>query len=413
MKKTLIILFLLILCHNTHAQDLQSLFTEGRAQYDSGMYENALASFQAFENIRDNYPPVNAYLAAVYARLGEKDKALQYLRKTAVINADTSLLSRDDFNAIRDSEEFSAVEEFFLEFLNPVHLSELAFSLENSEVHPETLAYDQENSRFYIGSIRLRQILIYERGRSYLFKDEAEDSLLAVTGLDIDREGNVLWVSSAVMAQMKNKEGQTTGSRVHIYDLETGDLIRSFSLEDEGVLLGDLTVGPNGMAYLTNSNRTEIYTANLDSVWMSYSFPEMRNIQGITFDDDGNLFVTDYIGGIYKISEGKAFHVDHAPEISTKGIDGLYYRNGNFIGIQNGVFPMRVSQYAYDADRNQITGVIYLDKNLEEMREPVQGAWVGDFFYFIANTAWPYYSDDNELDPSVTPAPMIWRVNLH
>ncbi|MCA6073976.1 hypothetical protein [Fulvivirga sedimenti] len=413
MKEMLTFLLSLTLCLTSFAQDLQSLFQQGRAQYDSAQYDKALISFREFEKIRDNYPPVNAYLAAVYGRLNRKEDALRYLNKTAIINADTALLSRPDFDVIRDSEEFKKITDFYLHLLKPVHLSELAFTIDDAEIHPETLAYDQESSRFFIGSIRLRQILIYERGRSYMFKKEAEDSLLAVTGLDVDKEGNVLWVSSAVMPQMKNKDGQATGSRVHIYDLETGSLIRSHRLQDEGVLLGDLIVGSDGRAYCTSSNRTEIYMANLDSIWLSHSFPEMRNIQGITFDKSGNLYFSDYIRGIFKIVDGKAVRVEHGKNISTKGIDGLYYRKGNFIGIQNGVFPMRVAQYVYDSEKNRITDVIYLDKNLDEMREPVQGTWVGDWFYFIANSPWPYYTEDNELNPETTPSPMIWRVNLH
>ena len=396
---------------SSHAQKLDSLLSGGRSAYESGNYEQAARYFHAFEAIRTNYPPVNMYLAAVSSRLGDKDSAIHYLRMTAIINADTSFLSREDFDPIRDSEAFHEMQDLFLRMLEPVHLSEDGFQLDDPQIHPEALAYDAMASRFYIGSIRKRNILAYERGKSYAFKKSGEDGLMAVTGLEVYAEGNLLWSCSAAMSQMEKYE-KDSGSVINIYDLSDGRLLQQYIISDPGVLLGDLTVGPDGHAYFTNSLRTEIYRANMDSVWLWKSFPQLRNLQGLSFDDNGRLYISDYINGIY-VLDGDSLKRLSAPEdVSVKGIDGLYFRRNNLIGMQNGVFPKRVTQFVLEPTGEKITNAIYLDKNLPQLNEPVQGVWVGDWFYFIANSPWSFYDENNQLDSSA-PKPEIWRVNLH
>jgi outer membrane protein assembly factor BamB len=199
------------------------------------------------------------------------------------------------------------------------------------------------------------------------------------------------------------------GSYIHAYDISTGDLLLKHHLPGS-IMLGDLTVGTDGGAYLTNSNAPEIYRADLDTVKLWREFPELTNLQGIAKGDSG-LYISDYISGIYKVDPDGYFRVSHTDTVSVKGIDGLYYRNGNLVGIQNGVFPMRITQYVLDETGGHIERSIFLDKNLSGLNEPVQGAWVGDWFYFIANSPWPFYDDNMNL-PADTPQPEIWRTNL-
>ena len=84
---------------------------------------------------------------------------------------------------------------------------------------------------------------------------------------------------------------------------------------------------------------------------------------------------------------------------------------GNLIAMQNGVFPMRVTQLVLDEESSSIKEAIYLDKNIADLNEPVQGTWVGDWFYFISNSPWRYY-EDNVLNLETTPKTQIRRVNL-
>ncbi|MEJ2005864.1 MAG: hypothetical protein P8X57_13110 [Cyclobacteriaceae bacterium] len=408
--RILIIVICLCFSFPGKSQNLDSLFAGGKTAYDSGRLEQAINYFHKFEEVRDNYPPVVMYLAMLYSRTDEERKACEYLTSVAVMNADTAFLNRSDFDKIRDSESFKHIEKTFEYMLDSVRHSEYAFSPGKKSMHPEALAYDAERSRFFIGSIRLRSIFVYESGRSYAFKAEAEDSLLAVTGLAIDREEGLLWVASANLPQMRIQEDGAQGSFVHVYDIMSGSLLRRFHLADD-VLLGDLIVGKRGEAYMTNSRSPEIYMGSIDSVNLWKSFPNLLNLQGIAEGNTGEIFFSDYIHGIYRIYQDSLQKISNPDTISVKGIDGLYYRKGNLIGIQNGVFPKRVTQFTLDEEHRKIIGTVYLDKNLPDMDEPVQGAWVGDWFYFIANSPWGFYDDQYNLSGDV-PEPEVWRTNL-
>ncbi len=403
------VITLLLFISQCPAQKLDSLFSGGKTAYDSGYFEQSLAYFETFQKIRDNYPPTVMYLAMLYSQTGQDDKAFEKLNKLLIMNADTAFLSRSDFDPVRDKQRFKEIRLRYETMLSPVHHSELAFSLEEAEVHPETLAYDAERSRFFIGSIRLRSIYIYESGRSYVFKSGGEDSLLAVTGMDIDREEGLLWVASANFPQMKEQENAADGSFIHVYDIISGSLLRRFHLAGD-VLIGDLIVGRRGDVYMTNSRSPEIYRATIDSVYQWKSFPELRSLQGITEGAGNDIYFSDYIHGIFHIKGESMARVSHPDSVSVKGIDGLYFRNGKLIGMQNGVFPQRVTQF--ELVKEEVIGkAVFLDKNLEELNEPVQGVWVGDWFYFIANSPWAYYNDSYDLDASA-PKPEIWRTNL-
>jgi len=399
-----------LLNRNTEAQNLDSLYSGGKAAYDSGMYEESIAFFNQFEKVRTNYPPVVMYLAMLYSRTGASDKAIDYLGRTAIINADTNFLAREDFDPIRSSKAFGKIKSQFQYMIRPIRHSEQAFSLEDRNLHPEAMAYDAERSRFFIGSIRKRSIVIYESGRSYTFKAQAEDSLLAVTGLAIDREEGLLWVTSASFPEMALQDSATVGSYVHVYDILTGTLLRRFHLGKE-VLLGDLMISSKGDVYMTNSRKPEIYRATIDSLYRWKEFPNLRNLQGIAEGTRGEIFFSDYIHGIYRLSAETIRRLKHADTLSLKGIDGLYYKNGKLVGLQNGVYPKRVVQFTLNEDHTGISSGFYLDKNLPALNEPVQGVWVGDWFYFIANSPWPYYDEDLNL-PADTPMPEIWRTNL-
>lgn len=405
------ILVLLFFSLNGSAQSLRELYGQGKTAYDSGDYQMSLQKFVEFDQIRANYPPVNAYLAMLYARTENPQSSLDYLTRTAIINADTSLLSRSDFDPIRKVSGFSKVEQLFYEMLDSVQNSELAYVLEDSGFHPESMAFDPETSRFYLGSIRQRRILVYESGIFREFKTTAEDGLLAVTGLAIDAEAHVLWVASAYMKQMELREEGEVGSALHAYDLLTGDLLFVHRLPEEDILLGDLILDEQGIPVMTNSITPELYRANADSTYIWKAFPDLFNLQGLAINDDGLLYFSDYILGIYAFDGENHTRLNHGPLISTKGIDGLYFKRGNLIGMQNGVFPMRVTQFVLDESSKSIAEAIYLDKNIPDLNEPVQGTWVGDWFYFISNSPWQYY-EDNVLNEERAPKTQIRRVNL-
>ena len=59
--------------------------------------------------------------------------------------------------------------------------------------------------------------------------------------------------------------------------------------------------------------------------------------------NDEELFVADYVKGMYKLNvpNKQLTKLEVLPEVSMKGIDGVYFYNNSLLAIQNGVSPVR------------------------------------------------------------------------
>ena len=93
------------------------------------------------------------------------------------------------------------------------------------------------------------------------------------------------------------------------------------------------------------------------------------------------------------------------------GIDGMYIYGDELIAIQNGVRPHRVVAFKLSGDGLSITGSRVLASNLPEFDEPTLGTIRGDYFYFVANSHWNRFDQENQL-PEGLSGPIILKVSL-
>jgi len=122
--------------------------------------------------------------------------------------------------------------------------------------------------------------------------------------------------------------------------------------------------------------------------------------------DDKYLFIADYVKGIYRLNTKtrELMEVQNHAEISTgavslKGIDGIYFYNNSLIAIQNGVNPLRCTQYYLNKGLDEIVGFEIIDRNHPSFGEPTLGVIDGKDFYYIANSQWGGYTDDHKIKP--------------
>ncbi len=96
------------------------------------------------------------------------------------------------------------------------------------------------------------------------------------------------------------------------------------------------------------------------------------------------------------------------------GIDGLYWRKGRLIGVQNITHPGRAIEIALDGDQLAVASVrTLLSHHHPELNEPTTGALAGNRFLVLANS---YVGELDEAgrirDPEVLRDPVVLAIPL-
>ncbi|MFD9411224.1 SMP-30/gluconolactonase/LRE family protein [Streptomyces sp. NPDC059989] len=125
-----------------------------------------------------------------------------------------------------------------------------AFSIPGAKVYPEGIAADPRTRTVYVGSYADGTVYRARPGRSEaeVFLPSGTDGRRTANGLRVDARGR-LWVTDS-----------TAG--VSVYDTRTGARLARFEVAGTAPrFVNDLTVTPDGTAYLTDSVRGVVYRA--------------------------------------------------------------------------------------------------------------------------------------------------------
>ncbi|MFE0666533.1 SMP-30/gluconolactonase/LRE family protein [Streptomyces sp. NPDC058875] len=183
-----------------------------------------------------------------------------------------------------------------------------AFSLPGAKVYPEGIAADPRTRTVYVGSYADGTIYRARPGRAAaeVFLPSGTDGRRTANGLRVDARGR-LWVTDS-----------TTG--VAVYDTATGTRLAHFEVAAGSTarFVNDLTLTPDGTAYLTDSIRGVIYrvtprqlAAGSGVLTEAYDLtPALRprpagtfSLNGITSDRTGRylLAVDMTAGDLYRV----------------------------------------------------------------------------------------------------------------
>ena len=127
-------------------------------------------------------------------------------------------------------------------------------------------------------------------------------------------------------------------------------------------------------------------------------------------DEEDKLFVADYLKGI-AIVDMKTLSKTWLtlPEGTIgKGIDGLVFYQNKLIAVQNGVTPIRLTQFNLNATQEKVESYRILDNNRPEFDEPALATMVGNRLYFFANSPWKAYDKNAVLDLSKVKEPQLY-----
>jgi sugar lactone lactonase YvrE len=160
-------------------------------------------------------------------------------------------------------------------------------------------------------------------------------------------------------------------------------------------LLNDVAIGPDGTAYVTESESGAVFRARgAGPALEPFVAPDQMSYpNGIAFAR-GALYVAHF-SGIVRVDEKGTLHRLAAPDgVKTGGIDGMYECGGGLIGVQNGLTLTRIARFAIDADADRITSARALFVDDGTLPLPTTGALDGSALFLVAN------SDIDAVTPS-------------
>ena len=302
--------------------------------------------------------------------------------------------------------------------------SSVAFTLNEKDLLPESVAYDPNSKSFYVGSTRKGTITKIDKdGKQSTFVESGEFGQWMVIGIKVDPQRNELWFCSSgggnlVGYDLKDDiDGRPAG--IFKVDLSSDDLIKKYTLEKEGEVhfFNDLVIDENGDVYASHMFAEHtIYKIDRDTDQLEpfAKSDQIRYPNGLDISDDRrNLFVA-HSGGVARISleTGEATALDIANDIKLSGResgDGLYFYNNSLITIQPDL--AQVAKYRLSQPQNAIMEAEVLELNHSAMDHPTTGVIVGDEFYYVANAQFEKVNEDGSITSEIS-APTILKIKL-
>ncbi|HEY0134492.1 MAG TPA: hypothetical protein VGB85_10440, partial [Nannocystis sp.] len=287
--------------------------------------------------------------------------------------------------------------------------SALAFTIAERDLIPEGITLDPAHRTFFVGSMYKRKIVaIGPDGAARDLVASAADDLHSPLGMRFDATRGSLWVASSALPTMQGFDEATDTGRaaLHEYDAASGKLRARYPRDTQRPhLLNDLVLGPRGELYLTDSEAGEVLQLTPGpGAEFEVLVPggELYYPNGIALSDDAStLFVADFVHGLtaVRLADRRRITLPHPRGASTRGIDGLYFRRGGLIGVQNGAGAGRIVRFDLAPALDRVLGFEVLESGHPSFEIPTTGTLDGDTLVYIANSQMRSF-DDGEIFPA-------------
>lgn len=362
--------------------------------YDTGNYEEATRLYRTVETLIPRSASAKIYVAKSLAKQGRKDEALDLLDEAAAFGA-----RFDESDAawalLRGDARFDRIVRQMRARTSPLIRSEVAHRLDK-ELTPENIAYDPKTGAWFVGSMYKAKIIRIERdGRVSDFVPSKRDGLLSVLGMKVDAAKRELWAAAGNFGgrpPIENEDPSTAGqAAIFRYNLDTGALIAKYPApkSDPPVQYNDIVLSAEGDLYAT-AGTSGIWRLRRGGQTMEQWFPDPDAwYNGITISPDGkSIFGASHLEGIVKIDLATKTRtlIDMPAGVTLGGIDGLYFHNGSFVGVQNGTDPIRVIRAWVDLEMRRVTRFVVLEQGHPETDLPLTGVIVGNDLYYVGRS---------------------------
>jgi hypothetical protein len=359
---------------------------EAGQAYRDGDFDAFVKSLEAARDLNPFSLATRYNLACAYARTGREADALLLLRGLVAERVDYGMENDPDLESLRGLPEFPALLAELEKNLTPVANSTHEFTIEQLGIVPEGIAIDTATSRTFFGSMRSGDIFVVDgAGQLSKFATVEHEGSLAAIGLYIDSKAQTLWAIGASFNLNENFDAATPGrTGVFGFDLGSGRLKAKLLADDPGNGFNDLTMGRSGDMYISGSTLSVVRSGSDEIVPLRTSAPIVGSNGVALSPDEKQLFVTSYPVGIAVVdtASGDTTWLTAPKDTTLYGIDGLYWHEGDLIGVQNGVQPWRLVRLELNENSSAISNVRLLEFANNAIT-PTTGAIVGDAIHYI------------------------------
>jgi sugar lactone lactonase YvrE len=360
------------------------------------------------QNPRDAVVVYN--LAAEYAATGNRERTLALLEKLPDLAGGLDPSVFRGFVFLHGVREFEALAKRIHQAHPPRVRSRPAFTIGESNLGPEGLAFDPQTRSLFAGSIQRKIIRIDARGNASDFVRVGEHGLGIVFGLRVDPVRRQLW---AVSMDPKGFADLTGGTALFQFEIATGRLIAHFPgpPKMEG-FLNDVVLEPaSGVAYATNTSNGSIWRAVPGAATLEQFLPAgtVPDANGITISpDEGYLFVAGWHDIVRVDLQTRQVRVVANPtNLTDASMDGMYFYRNSLVGIQNGIHPARIARFWLDESLGAVTRSEILETYNPLFDGVTTGAMDGNSFLFFANTQSRKIQPDGSAKPGVELHPIV------
>jgi sugar lactone lactonase YvrE len=356
-----------------------------------------VARFQALRKERPNDGVLVFYEAIARLGLGQRETAFALLRSLKGRKLGLIPARGIGFDEVWDEPEFAAIRKELADEEPRTPDSPVAFRLSDPKLIPEGIAWDPKGERFFVGSVARRKILVADaKGKARDFSGP-NDTLDDILGLTIDGEGAHLYaVSTNGFEESAKTERRNAVVR---YDLKSGHLDRFAA--PEAMQLNDVAVANDGTLYATDSASGTLFRKKPPEKTLSRfgQTGALPGANGITLAPDGTLYVTLSTGiARVDLTSAEPTRLPQPDSVVTGGIDGLYWHDGDLLGIQNTPNSGRVIRIALTDKGTRIAGLTVLQSHHHpKFDEPTTGAIANGALNVIGNSYVGHYQPDGTI----------------
>jgi len=312
-------------------------------------------------------------MARTWAAGKQWSETMQWLRKVVSLKVGLDPSRDRIFADLRGTHEFESIAAAVRAVTPPVSHSSSAFRIKEGDLVPESVAYDPRGKQFYFGSMRKGKVIRCSASEDCT---QFATGLGVVLGLKIHGDG--LWL-------LNNSDKEST--LIH-YDVGSRREVSRYKLTGAGHTFNDLTIGPSGEVYLTDTPAGAVWYLVNGSTDLARLPGRFEFANGITLSPDAKLlYVSTFPDGmiIVDLKTQKAHPIVHPTNLCLATIDGLYFYHGSLIAIQNAFMTPRVVRFTLTRDLLAIQRFEVLERRNPIFEGITTGVIVGRDFFYMAN----------------------------